>query len=85
MIASTGLSSWEKPGRTHSGASPRGPPDRAAFSVAETAVMLGLSEATVWRLLKRRTLTSVLIGGSRRIPAAGIQKLLAAEATPQAA
>ena len=69
-IASNGLSTWET---------------RAAFSPRETAELLGLSEATVYRLLNRRELSSVLIGGSRRIPAAAIQKLLTANATQQAA
>lgn len=70
-IASTGLSDWEKPVR------------RAAYSVAETADLLSLSEATVYRLLRRGTLASVLIGGSRRIPAPGIERLL--ETQPVAA
>jgi len=47
--------------------------------------MLGLSEATIYRLFKRGELESVLIGGSRRIPAIAIQELLSADATPQAA
>lgn len=69
-IASTGLGTWET---------------RAAFSPGETADLLGLSEATVYRIIKRGDLPSVLIGGSRRIPATAIQKLLTADAAPQAA
>jgi excisionase family DNA binding protein len=84
-IASTGLTTWENPGHTKNVASSRGPPDRAAFSPAETSELLGLSEATVYRILKRGDLPSVLIGGSRRIPAAAIHKLLTAHATPEAA
>jgi excisionase family DNA binding protein len=49
---------------------------RAAYSVAETADLLGLSEATIYRLIGRGALASVLIGRSRRIPASAIQKAL---------
>jgi excisionase family DNA binding protein len=66
-VASTGASIWERA-------------NRAAFSPAETAELLGLSEATIFRLLKRKALSSVLIGGSRRIPATEIQKALTANA-----
>ena len=52
---------------------------RAAYSVAETAVLLDLSEATIYRLIGRGIISSVLIGHSRRIPASAIQKVLAAE------
>ena len=65
-IASTGISTWEAA-------------NRAAYSVAETADLLGLSEATIYRLIGRGAIASVLIGGSRRIPASAIQKALAAE------
>jgi excisionase family DNA binding protein len=58
---------------------------RAAYSVAETASLLGLSEATIYRLIGRRALASVLIGGSRRIPASAIQKALTVDASQQAA
>ena len=71
-IASTGMTSWENA-------------KRAAFSPAETAELLGLSEATIYRILRRGDLPSVLIGGSRRIPAAAIQKLLTEGAALQAA
>ena len=64
-MTSTGFSTWEKA-------------NRAAFSPAETATLLGLSEATIFRLLKRGALPSVLIGSSRRIPATAIQKALTA-------
>lgn len=59
--------------------------DRAAFSPAETAGLLGLSEATIFRLMRRGTLASVLIGGSRRIPATEIQKALTAASPAVAA
>lgn len=85
-VASTCLSpSREKRGHVLAVAMPRSLPDRAAFSVAETAEMLGLSEASIYRLLKRGALPSVLIGGSRRIPATGIHALLTPNETTQAA
>ena len=68
---STDISSWERE-------------NRAAFSPAETAKLLGISEATIFRLLKRGALQSVLIGGSRRIPATGIQKLLSVDSSKAA-
>ena len=64
---------WEKQGH------------RAAYSVAETAELLGLSEATIYRLIGRGTIASVLIGGSRRIPASALQKVLTADADQQVA
>ncbi len=64
-IASTGISSWEA---------------RAAVSPAEAAELLNLSEATIFRLIKRRAIESVLIGGSRRIPTTAIKKALTAPA-----
>jgi excisionase family DNA binding protein len=67
---STDIITWEK---------------RAAVSPAEAAELLGLSEATIFRLLRRGALASVLIGGSRRIPTTAIQKALAASSTPVAA
>jgi excisionase family DNA binding protein len=55
-------------------------PARAAYSVAETAEMLGLCEASIYRALKRGDLVAVMLGGRRLIPARCIDKLLAAEA-----
>jgi excisionase family DNA binding protein len=60
-VASIGPTGWER---------------RAAFSPAETAELLGISEATVFRLMRSGTLASVLIGGSRRIPTSAIQQAL---------
>ena len=70
-IGSVGLTAWE------SG-------NRAAFSPHETAELLGVSEATVYRLLRRGIIESVLVGGSRRISVATIKKLHA-EGTSAAA
>ena len=63
-IASTGVSNWEKK------------PGRAAYSVAETAQMLGLCEASIYRAMRRGDIASVLVGGRRLIPAATIDRLL---------
>ena len=54
---------------------------RAALSVSETALTLGICEASVYRALKRGDLASVLIGGRRLIPALSINKLLTDEPT----
>jgi excisionase family DNA binding protein len=71
-IASTGVSHWENSPSLRT---------RAAYSVAETAELLGLCEASIYRALKRGDLTSVLIGGRRLIPALSINKLLNDETT----
>ncbi len=70
-IVSTGTSHWEKY-----------PPPiaRAAYSIAETAELLGLCEASVYRALRRGDIASVLLGGRRLIPARSIEKLLSANA-----
>jgi excisionase family DNA binding protein len=70
-IASTGASDWEK---DHSGLG------RAAYSVSETAAQLGVSEASVWRALKRHQLDSIMFGGRRLVTARSIEKLLSAKA-----
>jgi excisionase family DNA binding protein len=63
-IASTGVSDWEKRA------------GRAAYSVAETAQMLGLCEASIYRAMRRGDIASVMVGGRRIIPAATIDGLL---------
>jgi hypothetical protein len=79
-IPSTGLSDWEKPGSRPGGPRrARGSPDgeiaRVAYSIPETAKLLGVSEASVWRALKRRQLDSFLLGGRRLVPARSIERL----------
>ena len=69
-ITSTGTSGWERP---------QTGPARAAFSVAETAEMLGLCEASICRALKRGDLEAVMLGGRRLSPARSIDRLLSAE------
>lgn len=53
---------------------------RAAYSADEIAKILGLSRATIVRLMQRGDLASVLIGGSRRVPASEIKRILAVRA-----
>ena len=53
---------------------------RAAYSVQETAEQLGVSEASIWRALKRRQLDSIMLGGRRLVTARSIERLLSAEA-----
>ena len=69
-ILSTGASDWERPGAVR----------RAAYSVPETAVQLGVSEASIWRALKRGQLDSIMFGGRRLVTARSIEKLLSTEA-----
>jgi excisionase family DNA binding protein len=52
---------------------------RAAFSVDETAELLGCCSASIYRALRRGDLESVMLGGRRLIPARSINKLLTAE------
>ncbi|CAN5312049.1 hypothetical protein BH10PSE6_BH10PSE6_40670 [soil metagenome] len=56
---------------------------RAAYSVPETAELLGLSEASIFRALRRGDIESVMLGGRRLIPARSIETLLAPKAGRQ--
>lgn len=69
-VQSTGGSDWEQSHRTSSG--------RVAFSVQETAELLGVCPASVYRALKRGDLEAVMLGGRRLIPRRSIEKLLSA-------
>jgi excisionase family DNA binding protein len=62
-ISSTGLSDEEKRGRNST---------RAAYSVAEAAQRLGVSEASIWRALRRGELTARKLGGRTLIPASQV-------------
>jgi excisionase family DNA binding protein len=76
-IDSTGVTDWEaRSGERKS----TGSPGRLAFSISETATQLGVSEASVWRAVKRGDLESIMFGGRRLITARGIAKALSAEA-----
>ena len=70
-IVSTGSSDGEQPASR---------PGRAAYSVAETAEMLGLCEASIYRAMRRNEIESVTLGGRRLITARSIDKLLSAKA-----
>lgn len=51
-------------------------PDRLAYSIAESARLLGLSESTVKRLLASGKLVAVRVGVHRRIPRDELYRLL---------
>lgn len=53
---------------------------RVAYSPAEAAEALGLCRATIYNLINAGELRSVVIGRSRRIPAAELDRLLAGAA-----
>jgi excisionase family DNA binding protein len=53
---------------------------RAAYSVRETASLLGICPASVYRALRRGDLEGVMLGGRRLIPARCIDKLLSGKA-----
>jgi hypothetical protein len=84
-IASTGLSDWEKrESRPGDPRRARGSPEgeivhgaiaRVAYSIPETAKLLGVSEASVWRALKRRQLDSIMFGGRRLVTVRSIERL----------
>jgi excisionase family DNA binding protein len=55
---------------------PQNMPPRAAYSVAETCEMLGISRSTVYRLIARRQLRRVHLGRRALIPASEITRLM---------
>lgn len=59
--------------------------ERVAYSVRETAELLGLSEASLFRALRRGDIESVMLGGRRLIPARSLETLLAPKAGRQVA
>lgn len=52
------------------------PPERLAYSIAEAAQLLGVSESTVKRLLASGKLAAVKVGGHRRISRTELYRLL---------
>jgi len=52
--------------------------DKLLYRVAEAAHALSLSESTVWNLIRARSLPSVLVGRSRRVPAESMRMFVAA-------
>jgi excisionase family DNA binding protein len=52
-------------------------PERRALSVKETGEAVGLSRATVYRLIGQKRLSTVKIGSRRLIPVGEIDALLA--------
>jgi excisionase family DNA binding protein len=55
-------------------------PERLAYSAREMADLIGVSKATAARMIRNKTISSIKVGSRRLIPAAEIQKLLAAAA-----
>lgn len=60
-------------------------PERRLYSVPDLAVLLGLSERQVWRLLEVKAIRSVYIEGSRRVPDVDLDHYLANLPTERAA
>ena len=52
-------------------------PERRALSVMETAKAVGLSRATIYRLIEQKRLATLKIGSRRLVPVAEIDALLA--------
>jgi excisionase family DNA binding protein len=53
------------------------PPERKALSVCEAARAVGISRATIYRLVQQKRLATVKIGSRRLVPVAEIDALLA--------
>jgi excisionase family DNA binding protein len=51
--------------------------NRLALTVKETAEICGLSPPTIWRMLARGDLRSVLVGGRRLVPVDAMRALFA--------
>jgi excisionase family DNA binding protein len=59
---------------------PRGPDGRAAYSVSETAELLGKDRTTIWRWIKRGGIKAVRIAdGQPLVPAAEIARILSVD------
>ena len=50
--------------------------ERLAFSIAEAAEAIGISQDTVYRLIQRGEVQSVLVGKRRLVPRASLLELL---------
>jgi excisionase family DNA binding protein len=51
-------------------------PERRALSVMETARAVGLSRATIYRLIEQNRLATVKIGSRRLVPVTALDNLL---------
>jgi excisionase family DNA binding protein len=51
-------------------------PERKALSVKETARAVGISRATVYRLVQQKRLATVKIGSRRLVPVSALDNLL---------
>jgi excisionase family DNA binding protein len=64
-------------GSGHSGRATRGiDPDRIAYTIAETARLLGISDTTVYQLIKSGELPSFKIGAARRVHGSAIEEFI---------
>jgi len=52
-------------------------------SVPEAAVMLGTCAKTIWRMIGRRELASVMVGSSRKIKVKDIERYLDKNTVPE--
>ncbi|MGH7089297.1 MAG: helix-turn-helix domain-containing protein [Stellaceae bacterium] len=52
-------------------------PERLLYTAAETERLLGISHATLYRLLARSRLSAVKVGAATRITASSIERYLA--------
>jgi len=76
-VPSTGLSKYELPGRAAKVGHNRGPPiDPLTVTVAETQRITGLGLTTIWALIAKKELESVLVRRRRLILFASLQRLL---------
>jgi excisionase family DNA binding protein len=57
--------------------------ERLAFSIAEAADAIGISRDTVYRLIQRGEIHSVLVGKRRLIPRASLLQLLGTTEEPE--
>jgi excisionase family DNA binding protein len=57
--------------------------ERAALSVADSAVYLGVSKRTIWSMIRRGELESVLLGRRRLIRRDELDRVLAERTIPR--
>jgi len=76
-VPSTGLSEYELRGRLAKIGHNRGPPlDPLTVTVAEAQRITGLGLTTIWALIAKKNLESVLVGRRRLILFASLRRLL---------
>ena len=53
----------------------REPPQRRAYPINETAVLLGISRSSVYRLINEGELRAIYLGGRRLVPSDEIDRI----------